>query len=91
MFHSELFESSAKRYPDSGYKMTKAECGFILPEIEGIIEKYKKDMEDPAMSPTLRRMCAHQLEGLEFILKGLQEGWGNEGSPCRIMKGAPVA
>lgn len=75
MSYSEQFQTSKQMRPTEGYHMSKSECGFFLPEMEEIVEKYKREIADPTMSPTLRRMCEHHLEGLEYMLKGMKEGF----------------
>ena len=75
MSYPDQFQMSKELRPNEGYHLSKSECGFLLAEMEGLVEKYKKEIADPSMSPTLRRMCEHHLEGLEFITKGIKEGF----------------
>lgn len=80
MSYADQFELSRQLRPDEGYHFSKSECGFFLPEMEAIIEKYEAEIADPAISDTLRRMCVHHLAGLRYIHKGMYDGFHGKGS-----------
>lgn len=75
MKYADHFELSDKLHPGKGYHLSKAACGFLAPELEGIVAHYKKELEDPTMSEQLRRMTAHHLAGLEHLLTKITEGY----------------
>jgi hypothetical protein len=74
MAYQDSFELSATLHKDKGYKLSPAECGFILAELDGLVEKYQKELDDKTTSPALKRMIQHHLEGLVYITENVRKG-----------------
>lgn len=82
MSYPDQFELSRQKYPNSGYHLSKSECGFILPELEEVVRRYKNALADPTMSDHLSQMTQHHLDGLEYILKAVRKGAGRA---CKVL------
>ena len=78
MKYSEMFKDSAELYPTGGATLSPAACGFILAELEGLVNKYRNELLDESMSETLRKMTTHYLEGLEAIEEQIRVGMTNK-------------
>lgn len=79
MSYPDQFQLSKEVTPQGGYQLSRSECGFILAELEEIVAKYKKEIEDENMSRHLKNMCEHHLEGLEYITENVRKGMTNRG------------
>lgn len=71
----EFFTDSHKLHPSSRAPLSKAECGFILPEIEALVAKYDNELDDPEINPRVKQMIAHHLEGLRLIEAKLKKAF----------------
>ena len=79
MSYSERFKDSAALNPNGGFRMSPAACGFILAEMEGLVQKYEDELAKGDMAPQLTRMVEHHLEGLRYLTAEIKAGMTNRG------------
>ena len=68
---------SAAQHPKGGAVLSPSACGFVGPEIDKIVDRYNRELNDPDLSITLRGMTQHHLEGLLYIQKLINEGFSD--------------
>jgi hypothetical protein len=72
--YKEMFKDSLEFHPNAGVKLSKSACGFILPEIDWLVEDYQKELKRVTPGAYYRMVESH-LSGLLAIRELIKTGY----------------
>lgn len=74
-----LFDESNAMHPNGGARLSPAECGFIICDVESLCNKYRKELDAHAGEDDIHnKMIQAHLEALEYIKEKIDAGQSNK-------------